>query len=163
MKSSLSLTTLLVALATIATTNAFAPTSAMTSRTTGAAMRSSSLYNKAGEEEESTPGGDSYDGDIDWDAEWAKVVKENKSNASTKRPGSDFYKNDAQRAAVKASRAASEQISKVKIVKPDVNLKMLTGDAKFWIAILAVISIGLALISAPDMSSYSSSNESFYI
>ena len=136
MKSSLTLT-LLVALATITTTNAFAPTStyAMTHRSTVAAMRSSALFVGSGEEGESTPGGDSYEGDIDWDAEWAKVVKENKSNSSTKRPGSDFYKNDAQRAAVKASRAASEQINKVKIVKPDINLRMLTGDAKFWIAI----------------------------
>ena len=79
------------------------------------------------------PGGDSYEGDIDWDAEWKKVVAE--KGQSSDRPGKDFYKNDAQRAALKASKAASEQISKVKIVKPDINLKMLTGDAKFWIAI----------------------------
>ena len=85
------------------------------------------------DEEDSFPKGDSYEGDIDWDAEWAKVVKEKGSDID--RPGRDFYKNDAQRAALKATKAASEQIQKVKIVKPDVNLRMLTGDAKFWIAI----------------------------
>jgi len=69
------------------------------------------------------------------------VVKE-KGVSSSSRPGQDFYKNDAQRAAAKATRAASEQISKVKLVKPDINLKMLAGDAKFWIAMCKLFRSG---------------------
>mmetsp|Transcript_12336 Transcript_12336/g.23117 ORF Transcript_12336/g.23117 Transcript_12336/m.23117 type:complete len:182 (+) Transcript_12336:139-684(+) len=113
------------------------------------------------DEGDTTPGGDSYEGEIDWDAEWKKVVQQ--KGQKLDRPGKDFYKNDAQKVAAKATRVASEQIQKIKVVKPDVNLRMLSGDARFWIGILAIISIGLALITAPDTSSYSSYNESFYI
>jgi len=116
---------------------------------------------------DSVPGGDSFGGDnssdIDWDAEWKKVVEDKKKGNDISRPGQEFYKNDVQRAAAKASRQATEQISKVKIVKPDINMRMLQGDAKFWIAILAVISVGLALATAPDMGTIQNSNESFYI
>uniref|UniRef100_A0A7S3PWT8 Uncharacterized protein n=1 Tax=Chaetoceros debilis TaxID=122233 RepID=A0A7S3PWT8_9STRA len=115
-----------------------------------------------GDFKSTTPGEDNYESDIDWDAEWKKVV-ETKGQDSSSRPGKDFYKNDVQRAAAKASRQASDQISKVKIVKPDINIRSLQGDPKFWIGMLALISIGLALATAPDMSSYSNSNESFYI
>ena len=85
------------------------------------------------EEEDSFPGGDSYKGDIDLDEEWKKVVKEKGQDLG--RPGKDYYKNDAQRAALKVTKAAGEQIKKVKVVKPDINLKMLSGDPKFWIAV----------------------------
>ncbi|GFH49777.1 hypothetical protein CTEN210_06253 [Chaetoceros tenuissimus] len=140
---------------------AFSPVSIHTSSSRTRSITSFRQAKVGNDEEDSFPKGDNYEGDIDWDAEWAKVVKEKGANSD--RPGKDFYKNDAQRAALKATKAASEQIQKVKIVKPDVNLRMLTGDAKFWIAILAIISVGLALITAPDTSSYSSSNDSFYI
>ena len=85
------------------------------------------------DEGDTTPGGDSYEGEIDWDAEWKKVVQE--KGQKVDRPGKDFYKNDAQKAAAKATRVASEQIRKIKVVQPDVNLRMLAGDAKFWIGI----------------------------
>ncbi len=136
---------LMITLLVITTTfaDAFQPSSSLSTLTTRrtasnarSIMKRQPLYDNntgSGEDEETTPGGESYDGDIDWDAEWAKVVKE--KGKEIDRPGKDFYKNDAQRAAARASRVASEQISKVKIVKPDVNLRMLTGDTKFWIAI----------------------------
>ena len=77
---------------------------------------------------DSTPGGDSYEGDVDWDAEWKKVVESKGNNID--RPGKDFYKNDVQRAAAKASRAANEKLRRVKVVKPDINIRSLKGDAK---------------------------------
>jgi hypothetical protein len=85
------------------------------------------------DEGDTTPSGDSYEGEIDWDAEWKKVVQQ--KGQKVDRPGKDFYKSDAQKVAAKATRVASEQIRKIKVVQPDVNLKMLTGDAKFWIGI----------------------------
>lgn len=85
------------------------------------------------DEGDSTPSGDSYEGEIDWDAEWKKVVQQ--KGQKVERPGKDFYKNDAQKAAAKATRVASDQIRKIKVVQPDINLRMLTGDAKFWIGI----------------------------
>ena len=85
------------------------------------------------DEGDTTPSGDSYEGEIDWDAEWKKVVEQKGQNID--RPGKDFYKNDAQKAAAKATRVASEQIRKIKVVQPDINMRMLTGDAKFWIGI----------------------------
>jgi len=148
MKLSITLTTCLIALFAIAA-DAFQPSS-MTHRTLSTRTRTSnysSLHAKVDEEfigddeGDSTPVGESYQGDVDWDAEWKKVVKE-KGVSSSSRPGQDFYKNDAQRAAAKATRAASEQISKVKLVKPDINLKMLAGDAKFWIAMCKLFRSG---------------------
>ena len=70
--------------------------------------------------------GDSYEGDIDWDAEWKKVV-ENREQPST-RPGK--YKNDVERALLQTTKATGEQIKKVKIVKPDINIRSLQGDAR---------------------------------
>lgn len=103
--------------------------------------------------------GESYEGDIDWDAEWKKVVE--KRDQPSERPGK--YKNEVERALLQTSKATAEQVKKVKIVKPEFNMKSLTGDAKFWIAVLAVISIGVSLISAAGVESYSNSNDSFYI
>ncbi len=112
---------------------------------THAAQRSyrSKLYEKppTGDDFDSVPGGDSNSSEIDWDAEWKKVVEDKKKGTDISRPGQEFYKNDVQRAAAKASRQASEQISKVKIVKPDINMRMLQGDAKvseFGIVIVIV-------------------------
>lgn len=75
-------------------------------------------------------GGDSYEGDIDWDAEWKKVVE--KRDQPSDRPGKEFYKNDVERALLSTSKATAEQIKKVKIVKPDINIRSLQGDAKVW-------------------------------
>ena len=72
------------------------------------------------------PGEDTYDGDVDWDAEWKKVVE--KRDQPSTRPGQ--YKNEVERAMLKTTKATSEQLKKVKIVKPDINIKSLQGDPK---------------------------------
>jgi hypothetical protein len=44
-----------------------------------------------------------YSGSIDWDAEWKKVVKEKKTMSTTatkERPGSGYYKSEAEIAAI---------------------------------------------------------------
>lgn len=153
--------------------------------------------NKDDENDFGNAGGDSYEGDIDWDAEWKKVVE--KRDQPSSRPGK--YKTDVERALLQTTKATGEQIKKVKIVKPDINIRSLQGDArvcdedfvhvlvlvfllviffarefltfvfqsyfscvlKFWIAILAIISVGISLISAAGVSTYSNSNDSFYI
>jgi len=94
--------------------------------------------------------GPKYDGDIDWDSEWKKVV-ENQDQPET-RPGKDFYKNDVEKALGKTAKAAQEQISKipnVKVEMPKPRVPMsLTGDAKLWLGIIAILSIGSAVIGA---------------
>lgn len=105
------------------------------------------------------PGEDTYDGDVDWDAEWKKVVE--KRDQPSTRPGQ--YKNEVERAMLKTTKATSEQLKKVKIVKPDINIKSLQGDPKFWFAILAIISVGVSLISAAGVETYSNSSENFYV
>lgn len=42
---------------------------------------------------------DDYTGKVDWDAEWKKVAKNN-DQLRTNRPGKDFYKSDAEIAAI---------------------------------------------------------------
>ncbi len=87
------------------------------------------LYGKMNMDDEGDfgkAGGDSYEGDIDWDAEWKKVV-ENRDQPKT-RPGQ--YKSDVERALLQTTKATGQQIKKVKIVKPDINIRSLQGDAK---------------------------------
>lgn len=85
------------------------------------------LNEKAGRPEFEV-GDEEYSGDIDWDGEWAKVVKE----ADKKdRPGKDFYKTDAERATIKAVNKAAEQVAKVKVQAPSFKpppIRSLQGD-----------------------------------
>jgi hypothetical protein len=97
--------------------------------------------------------GETYDGDVDWDAEWSKVVKN--QDQPTERPGKDFYKNDVEKAIGKTAKAAQEQISKIPKVKVEMpavskpNMPAsLSGDAKLWLAIIVIISVGSAVIGA---------------
>lgn len=81
--------------------------------------------------------GESYQGDIDWDAEWKKVVE--KRDQPSERPGK--YKNDVERALLQTSKATSEQIKKVKIVKPDINMRSLQGDPKVCVCMCVVFFV----------------------
>lgn len=74
-------------------------------------------------------GEEEYSGDIDWDGEWAKVVKE--SDSKTDRPGKDFYKSDAERATIKAANKVAEQVANVKVQAPSFKpppIRSLQGD-----------------------------------
>jgi hypothetical protein len=119
--------------------------------------------------EEGFPGGADadYKGDIDWDGEWKKVVKSQGNTVGTSggvgsgsnkagqdRPGKDFYKSDAEIAAIRAANTATKRVQKVvssaniKLPTSLPTIRSLQGDWKFWIGILAVLSIGVSLISA---------------
>ena len=52
-----------------------------------------------------------YTGSIDWDSEWKKVVQN--KNQPGERPGKDFYKSEAEIAAIKAANKAAEQAKSV--------------------------------------------------
>ena len=74
-----------------------------------------------------------YTGTIDWDAEWKKVVaSEGKTPDGTARPGKDFYKSEAEIAAIKAANkvaeGAVEASSRVANSLPDI--RSLSGDWK---------------------------------
>ena len=77
---------------------------------------------------------DEYTGEVDWDAEWKKVV-ENKDR-DIERPGKDFYKSDVEKAAIKATRDVQERVIDVRktiaenpsIKAPDI--KSLQGDGR---------------------------------
>ena len=74
-----------------------------------------------------------YTGTIDWDAEWKKVVaSEGKTPDGSVRPGKDFYKSEAEIAAIKAANkvaeGAVEASSRVANSLPDV--RSLSGDWK---------------------------------
>ena len=77
-------------------------------------------------------GDDEYSGEIDWDAEWQKVVKENEGGGGAgKRPGEDFYKSDAEKAAIRATNAVAEKVAKVKVQAPAFKppeIRSLQGD-----------------------------------
>ena len=120
--------------------------------------------------EEGFPGGADaeYKGDIDWDGEWKKVVSKQASESSgssssssgskkatSDRPGKDFYKSDAEIAAIRAANQAQLQVGnfakKIDISIPKsmpTSMRSLQGDWKFWIGVLALISVGISLVSA---------------
>jgi hypothetical protein len=108
-----------------------------------------------------------YTGSVDWDAEWKKVVKSEGKTVAGERPGKDFYKSESEIAAIKVANKATEQASGVasKIADSLPDIRSLSGDWKFWIAILAIVSVGLSLLSAPGMapSNLVENGDSYYI
>ncbi|GKY98738.1 hypothetical protein MPSEU_000830100 [Mayamaea pseudoterrestris] len=92
----------------------------------------------------------SYTGSIDWDEEWKKVVREQKITEN--RPGKDFYKSDAEIAAIRAANKATKQVDRIaEDLVGGMELPTwdsVKGDWKFWIGVLAAISVGGALLSA---------------
>jgi len=127
---------------------------------------SPALFLVSGDEDDDFPSDDSteYSGSVDWDAEWKKVV--DKEDPLKDRPGKDFYKSEAEIAAIKAANTAtktvSDSASTVANSLPDV--RSLSGDWRFWIAILALVSVGLSLLSAPPADITSGlSADSFYV
>ena len=77
---------------------------------------------------------DEYTGEVDWDAEWKKVVAN--KDRDIERPGKDFYKSDVEKAAIKATRDVQERVIDVRktiaenptIKTPDI--KSLQGDGR---------------------------------
>lgn len=110
-----------------------------------------SLFSENNNDNDEFSVGETYDGDVDWDSEWKKVVQN--QDQPSERPGKDFYKNDVEKAIGKTAKAAQEQISKIPKVKVDMPSQprvpmSLSGDAKLWLAIIAIVSIGSAVIGA---------------
>ncbi|KAG7363142.1 hypothetical protein IV203_026502 [Nitzschia inconspicua] len=173
-RSSLSLCCLLV-LCAAAQTRAFsARIQPLTTRSSGTSSATPAVatvfFAQKGEEsysdlppEESTE----YTGSVDWDAEWKKVVaNEGKLQGGKERPGQGYYRSEAEIQAIKAANAASEKLvkagSSVTNALPD--FRSLSGDWRFWIAILALVSIGLSLLTAPqNVVSSGLQGDSYYI
>jgi hypothetical protein len=121
-----------------------------------------STYLKAQEDE--IEFGEKYEGEIDWDAEWKKVVKN--ENQPKVRPGDKFYKSDAEKTIIKATRSAQEKIIEVQKNMPELDgfdFRSLQGNAAFWLTVLAIISVGSALIAASGQPSTTYNDQSFYI
>jgi hypothetical protein len=75
-----------------------------------------------------------YTGSVDWDAEWKKVVADDGKLARGERPGQDFYKSEAEVAAIKATNRAAFKAAEMRadvsnsMSMPD--MKSLSGDPK---------------------------------
>jgi hypothetical protein len=110
---------------------------------------------------------DEYTGSVDWDAEWKKVVaNEGKLENGKGRPGQGFYKSEAEIQAIKAANAASEKLSEAgtSVFNALPDFRSLSGDWRFWIAILAMVSVGLSLLTAPpNMVPTGLQSDSYYI
>mmetsp|Transcript_13194 Transcript_13194/g.18386 ORF Transcript_13194/g.18386 Transcript_13194/m.18386 type:complete len:187 (+) Transcript_13194:27-587(+) len=122
----------------------------------------SSGSNKKAKEENTPPARTTNDDDdgTDWDAEWQRVVKN--QGQPSERPGKDFYKSEAEIAAMKATRKI--QRVKAEIPTPSMNWNSLKNDPKFWIAVIAAVSIGSALIGGAGISGPESyTGDSYYV
>ncbi len=107
--------------------------------------------------------GEKYEGQIDWDGEWKKVMQ-NKDQPKS-RPGK--YKSDTEKQIIKATRSAQEKIIQAQQNIPrfdGFDVRSLQGNTSFWIAILVIISVGTALIAASGQAStYTTDPSSYYI
>jgi len=160
--------------------NAFVPSS---SRSTRMNQQHKPLYLVADtpppSDDDFTSGGYKPDEDlggssVDWDAEWKKVVQEQKSGespkrpseTSSKRPGEGYYKSEAEIAAIRAANKATEQVNRAAAKMPSLpSWSSLQGDWKFWVGLIAIISIGTSVLTAQSVSvpPPTSSGGSYYI
>lgn len=131
------------------------------------ALRSfTSLYNENPNKGSDTPReeevvGDQYEGSVDWDAEWKKVVDDR--DQPSQRPGN--YKTPAEIAAIKATNKVAKNVfdasQDMKSNLPSApSIRSLQGDWRFWIGILVILSFGLSILSATSSAPV---NDSFYI
>lgn len=115
-------------------------------------MRMTTMHGVINEESDFPPEEGGYESTIDWDSEWKKVVQsEGRLPTGESRPGSEFYKSEAEIAAIKAANKAAAKASEVtsSVANKLPQLKSFTGDWKFWIAVLAIVSVGLSVLTAP--------------
>mmetsp|Transcript_20830 Transcript_20830/g.26911 ORF Transcript_20830/g.26911 Transcript_20830/m.26911 type:complete len:176 (-) Transcript_20830:354-881(-) len=110
---------------------------------------------------------DSKGATVDWDAEWKKVMREQNAGNARDRPDGG-YKTEAEVAAIRAANKATEQINRAASVIPEIPpWSSLKGDWRFWIGILAFLSIGTSLLTASAMNMNPpqpiSSDGSYYI
>jgi hypothetical protein len=91
---------------------------------------------------------------IDWDAEWKKVVESSKSPSVSNadlppRPAKGYYKSDAEvwftKTINRSARSVETQISKL----PQMNTATIWKDGRVWILILAIVSVLIAVGTAP--------------
>jgi hypothetical protein len=105
--------------------------------------------------------GDQYEGSVDWDDEWKKVVQDRDQPAE--RPGK--YKSQAEIATIKATNKVAKNVydasqeAKAKLPSAP-SIRSLQGDWRFWIGMLLIVSFGLAALSA---TSQVPTNDSFYV
>ena len=89
---------------------------------------------------------------VDWDAEWKKVVKEQKTTTSStskekkSRPGEGYYKSEAEIRAIKAANKAAAKLNEAQASLP--SWDSIKGDWKFWVGVLLILSIGSSLLAA---------------
>ena len=166
------LSTLLLAVAIcVTTTSGFVqPTSPLKQSSPSVSQgKSSALFVTSGDNnDDDFPPDESteYSGSVDWDAEWKKVVeKDGKLDGGAERPGKDFYKSEAEIAAIKAANQATKKVSEAgsSVANSLPDFGSLSGDWRFWIAILALVSVGLSLLSAPTDITAGLSDDSFYV
>ena len=65
---------------------------------------------------------------VDWDAEWKKVMQDQKLGKKIDRPGEGYYKSPAEIKAIQAANKATQQVTKVQASLP--SWQMLKGDWK---------------------------------
>lgn len=105
--------------------------------------------------------GEKYEGLVDWDAEWQKVVQNR--DQPTQRPGN--YKSPVEIAAIKATNKVAKNVfdasQDMKSKMPSApSFQSLQGDWRFWIGIIVIVSFGLSILSATSVAPV---NDSFYI
>ena len=126
---------LLLSIALLSAVSGFVPAQGpgTIARFSHSSVTRSQRYVKAGGDFPPEEEAEEYTGEVDWDAEWKKVVaSDGKLKSGKDRPGKDFYKSEAEIAAIKAANRATEKAleagSSIRNSVPDMG--SLTSDWK---------------------------------
>jgi hypothetical protein len=82
----------------------------------------------------------------------------------TPRPGADYYKSDVEIAFTKTVNKVTKKVIKAtsQMDVPNMNWNSLKGDWKFWLAVLAMLSVGTSVLSGMAITQ-TYSPDSYYI
>ena len=85
-------------------------------------------------------GAPSFSSEVDWDAEWKKVMDDQRLCKKAERPGAGFYKTEAEIKAIQAANKAAQQARQVQASLP--SWQMLKGDWKVGLRIRGIACPG---------------------
>ena len=153
-QSQYSTTLLLLAAVWCATlSHGFAPSSSLSSSSSRVSVFQTSMVsdkdkNKGGAGDETNSdipaeemiGAPSFSSEVDWDAEWKKVMDDQRLGKKAERPGAGFYKTEAEIKAIQAANKAAQQARQVQASLP--SWQMLKGDWKVGLRIRGIACPG---------------------
>mmetsp|Transcript_22443 Transcript_22443/g.34293 ORF Transcript_22443/g.34293 Transcript_22443/m.34293 type:complete len:189 (+) Transcript_22443:3-569(+) len=85
-----------------------------------------------------------YVGSVDWDAEWKRAMEKRSTQEQEKSPPKIL-----EQSPVDAAKKALSNLPQPSL--PNLSIRSMQGDWKFWVGVLLVFSVGLSLLSGTQI------------